>query len=533
MTAKSKSFVKGAAILAVSGIICKVVGAVYRIPLSNMIGQEGMGNYQMVYPVYSLLLVLSTSGLPIAISKLVSEKRARGDIEGARRVYHVSMVSLVILGLVTSLALFAAGDLLAVAFGMPSAAISFKIIAPSLIFVAVVSAYRGYFQGMQMMTPTAVSQVVEQICKLLAGLYFAGQWVSYGPEYGAAGAILGVTIGEGVSFVMMFCFFHGHRHKQHYKPLGRERGKFRETLEQVARIALPVTVGSCVMPIVSAIDSMVVMRVLTGSGYTQAAASSLFGLLNGFVHPLVNMPAVFSGAVAISLVPAISAARAQKRRELVGYQTSFGLRLSILIGLPCAVGFFLLAEPILGTRYHSLSPDDLTRAAGLLRLMCPGILFLSVIQIQTGVLQGLGKTVIPVLNMAFGSVVKVFLGVALIRIPSVNIEGAAIGSMVCFALAALLNTSAAMGYGGVRWNTRDLLLRPLLATAGMGAGLLVLYRVLTPLGQGRALILSVLASAVIYAILLLITGCIRREDMRYFPGGGRIAGVMQKTGIWR
>ena len=164
MTAKSKSFVKGAAILAVSGIICKVVGAVYRIPLSNMIGQEGMGNYQMVYPVYSLLLVLSTSGLPIAISKLVSEKRARGDIEGARRVYHVSMVSLVILGLATSLALFAAGDLLAVAFGMPSAAISFKIIAPSLIFVAVVSAYRGYFQGMQMMTPTAVSQVVEQIC---------------------------------------------------------------------------------------------------------------------------------------------------------------------------------------------------------------------------------------------------------------------------------------------------------------------------------------------------------------------------------
>ncbi len=534
MSAASRSFVKGAAILAISAIICRILGAVYRIPLSNLIGQEGMGNYQMVYPVYMLLLVLSSSGLPVAISKLVSEKRAKGDAEGAMNVFRVSFASLVVIGIILSVSLFFAGDLLSKLFGLSTAALSFKIVAPSILFVSVTSAYRGYFQGMQKMTPTAVSQVIEQLAKLAAGLGFARAWMPWGPEFGAAGAIMGVTVSEASGLLIMFVCYRAQQNKLRIQKHPSPYKEFKKTLEQICRIALPVTVGACVVPMVSAIDSMVVMRVLTSSGYSEASASSLFGLLNGFVHPVISLPSVLSVAVATSLVPAISAARAQNRRELVNYQTTFGFRLAILLGLPCAVGFFILAEPILRLLYGSLSGEQLARAVELLKLMCPGVFFLAIIQISTGILQGLGRTVVPVVNMLFGAAIKVCIGIALIRIPSVNINGAAIGTMVCFGLAAMLDIAAVFSYSDIKWHLGDMALRPIAAVAGMATGVWLLFRYLSGLlGSNKAVLIAVLAGIVIYVILLLLVKAVRREDMRYLPGGGRFSMMMEKIGIWR
>ncbi|MBQ9942046.1 MAG: polysaccharide biosynthesis protein [Christensenellaceae bacterium] len=522
MSKGSKSFIKGAAVLAVSGIVCRVLGAATRIPLSNLIGQAGMGAYQMVYPVYSLLLVVSSSGLPIAISRLVSEKMAGGDLAGARNVLNVALPALSILGAALGAGLFLLGDAVAGWLGLLESGPAFRVVAPSLLLVSAVSAYRGYFQGTQRMSPTAVSQLIEQLCKMAVGLYFAAKWAPMGPAMGAAGAMMGVTVSEGAALlVMVIC----HRRETARRRLIKRRmppGAGRQLLEQIFRIALPVTAGSCVVPLVSAVDSAMVMRVLTSSGHSAQAASSLFGLLTGFVQPIVHLPAVLSGSVAISLVPAIAAARVGKNRTLLEYETSLALRTGILLGLPCMVGLYILAEPLLAVLYGSLSPSELARAASLMRLSCPGVLFLCVTQVSTGALQGLGRTGAPVLNMVLASVAKVLVGVALIRIPSVNIAGAAMGTNLCFALSAVLDVAAALETGGLRWQTGSMLLRPLLAAGGMALGVAAIYNALTGASRGVAVAAAILAGVLIYGILLLVFRAIGPEDLHHLPGGGKL-----------
>lgn len=532
MSAASKSFIKGAAILAISGILCKLIGALYRIPLGNVIGTGGMGNYQIAYPVYSLLLVISSAGIPVAVSKMVAERLAKGDPAGAHYIFHVALRFLVVIGVGMSILLFVCADPLSRWLGLPSSRLCIQMVAPSIFFVAVVSAYRGYYQGMQMMAPTAISQVIEQLAKLAAGLALANLLMPYGEEYGAAGAILGVTVSELVGLISMMIYYAAKR--QRLVPPKDMRGQtgFKQTLETMVRIALPVTVGACVSPLVGAIDSAVVMRVLTGIGYSQVEASSHFGLLSGFVNPLINMPAVFSASIAISLVPAITAARASGRRALVHYQTSFGVRLSILLGLPFSVGLYLFAGPILSMLYPNLG-EQLPLAIELLRMMSIGVLFLSVVQVTTGILQGMGRTVIPVLNLLFGAAIKVFLGIALIAIPSINIKGAAIGTLACFGLTAVLNCSAIFGISGMKFSWPDYIFRPCIATGGMAVAAALAYHWSSRWGEGKALLTAVLAALLVYGILLLVIGAVREEDMRYLPGGDRAAGILRRLHIWR
>jgi len=203
-----KSFVKGAGILAVSGLIVKFIGAVFRIPLTNIIGTEGIGLYQLAYPIYAFLLVASTSGLPVAISKMVSEEIALGNHYGAYRIFRISLRLLTLLGIVTSIILLAGSGLISKLQGNPKSIYGLMAISPALFFVSVMSAYRGYFQGMHMMTPTALSQIIEQLGKLIIGLTLAALWIPKGPEYAAAGAILGVTLSEVAALTFMLGVYH-------------------------------------------------------------------------------------------------------------------------------------------------------------------------------------------------------------------------------------------------------------------------------------------------------------------------------------
>lgn len=525
-----KSFFKGAAILAIAGIICKVLGAIYRIPLGNILGSEGMGNYQMAYPAFNLLAVISTSGMPTAVSKLVSAKTAMGDSPGAKSIFRCSLILLSIIGAFSACALFVFSAPVSKLIGTSSASIPIKALAPSLFFIAVCAAIRGYFQGLQQMTPTACSQVTEQAVKLGGGIWIAGLMVPLGPEYGAAGALLGVSLSELAGLlVMVFSYFKYGRTAPSPKlaPIAPSK---RSPLGELLPIAVPITMGACVVPIVNLIDSAVVIRVLTSIGCTQSEASSLYGILTGFVTPLISMPGVLSISIAVSLVPAISAAAAKKRRESVVNQTSLGLRMSVLLGLPFSALFYALAEPLLSLLYSSLSASEMSIAASLLRLMSPSIFLLSMIHISTGVLQGLSRSSLPVISLVFGSAIKIFVGVWLIQVPAINIWGAAFSSILCYALTSCIDMGMALKYSGARPPLANFIVKPLAASIIGSLAALALQKAIEPMGRLSGGI-SMLAGIVVYVILLFVMGAVGDEDLAVLPGGEKLSPFIGKMRI--
>ncbi|MBT7123502.1 MAG: polysaccharide biosynthesis protein, partial [Clostridia bacterium] len=340
-----KSFVKGAAILAAAGLLVKVLGAVFRIPLTNLITPDGMANYSVAYPIYATLVVISTAGLPSAISRMVSARVIVGDYRGAHKVFTTALKLLFVVGLISTIALFFLADTIATMNKIPTAALGIKLISPSLFFVAVLSAYRGYFQGLQQMVPTASTQIVEQVVKLGAGLLLASLWISRGVEYGAAGALLGVSLSEVGALALIIIMYNRrkkdiklHRRQTHVPPL---QTKYKSLRRELVTIAIPITLGASIMPIIMAIDTFIINNILPlvdYSAFNPLPAKTNFGILTGSVNPLVNMPAVLSVALAMSLVPAISEARAKNDLLAVSSRSGMGFKLAILIGLPSALG---------------------------------------------------------------------------------------------------------------------------------------------------------------------------------------------------
>ncbi len=527
MKKDKKSFIIGAAILSISGIICKVLGAVYRIPLSNILGTEGMGCYQMAYPVYSMLIMASSAGIPVAVSKLVAERLAESDEAGAYDVFRVANISLIFIGAVCSLLLFVFSDMIAELMGLPGAALSMKILAPSVVMVAVVSGYRGYMQGHMLMGATAASQLTEQVVRMGAGLFFASAMIAAGASSGAGGAMVGVTLSEAAGLAVMVIY-----HKvRHPKPIREKRRRGRlALLKKIYKIALPVTIGACAIALISAIDSAMIIRILEDIGYTEAEASKAYGLLTGFVQPVINMPAVFTGAVAISIVPAVAGACAGDSSGSVASQSTLAFRLSMILSIPCAVMMFILAEPLMKLLYSSLKGEELDKAVYLLRMLSPTIVMMGASQICSGVLQGCGRTVMPVLATALGAVLKVFIGLWLIRIPNVNIAGAAIGTLICFALSAWIDISLCKKYAFMKVDIKDCLLLPAAASVAMGVTMFIVEGYVD---GNMGTFLSLLAGILVYAIILLYSGGIRPEDMRLVPKGDRVTALLKKARIWR
>ncbi len=532
-----KNFLKGAAILAMIGVICKVIGAIFRIPLTNMIGTQGMAYYSTAYPVYNWLLVISSAGLPVAISKMVSERVTINDYRGAHSVFKTAFQVLAYIGFFTTGVLLLLSGYIADVVGRPNANIVLLTIAPSLLFVSVLSAYRGYFQGLQIMSPTAFSQLIEQLGKLGLGLFFANLWKDYGIAYGAAGAILGVTLSELLA--LLFLVFLYHKHKRVIKepiPANSSALPSEEKsgiLRQLFILAFPIVLGALAMPTVQIIDTAIVTNSLLGLGYSQAYADSLFGTLTSVVNPLINMPAILSLALAMSLVPAISASHVKNNLDDISTKSGMGFKLALFIGLPCAVGFFLLAKPIIQLLYSSLSQQELQIAGILLAIMAVGVLFLTVVQTTTGILQGLGKTYLPVINLFLGIIVKIVASLVLIRISEINIKGAAIGTVACYIVAAILDVLCVIRYAKLKFSLGSIL-KPIVATAGMGLFVFATSPILFQIVPAKLATLMIIASAIIlYVVFSFAIGVFTKDDMNFFPGGSKITNIMVRLRIWR
>ncbi len=537
MTEKQKSFVKGAAILGIAGLIVKIIGAVFRIPLVNAVGTEGMGYYNVAYPVYALLLVVSTAGLPTAISKMVSEQAAVGDYTGAHNTFRVAFKVLLMAGLFTSAIMFMVSTWVADFVAQPKGVYALMAISPALFFVALLSAYRGYFQGMQMMAPTAVSQVIEQVGKLAFGLYLAYEWMPGGPEFGAAGALVGVAVSEACSFAYIAAAYHLRKKRiligVDAGRLGHGALSFGPTFKKLMLIAVPVTLGACIMPIVAAIDSAIISRNLQAIGFTQQASASMYGALTGVVNPLINMPAVLSLALAMSLVPSISESQAKRDIRQMQLKSAFGLKLAMFLGLPCSLGFALLAGPIIHLLFSSIGGQEFALAQSLLQFLSLGVLFLTLVQSMTGVLQGLSKPGLPVIGLCLGAAVKVFLSIWLIRNPNFNIMGAAIGTLACYAIAAVFDVIFVIRQVGFRISMPDHILKPAAATAIMGVAAFAVYRWVGGTSNTLGVLSAIFIAVCVYLLALSCMNAITKEEMGLMPGGRKVRRLLKKAKIWR
>ncbi len=540
MSKEKKSFLNGAFILAVAGLICKIIGAVYRIPLRNIIGEEAMGVYSAVYPIYTFLLIFSTSGIPTAISKLVAQERSKGNYSGAHNIFLSSLKMLFAIGGITTLLMLAGSSVIANVLNIdswqPIAAISL-----SLFFVSLLSAFRGYYQGLQNMTPTAVTQLIEQLVKLAAGFFFAISWYKkYGYVMAAAGALLGITISELVAFLFILVMYFKDKKKlftfEHtsYKSAG--------TMRSLLAIAIPMTIGGAIKPLVDAIDSIMVKNILQNDlGYTSSYVDALYGFLKSDCGTLINMPTVLTVALSMALVPAISASLAAKNKHEVDKISRTGLKLSIVFSLPCTVGFLTLSQQILSLLYTYetktygsivfTAQEKLSQTGNFLMILSIGIVFLAIVQTCAGILQGIGKVTLPVINLAIGMAVKILLNLTIVPNERINIYGVPIGTVTCYAIAAILDIFCVIHFTKTRFDFKEILLRPLLACALMTAAIFALKAVL-PSGTSKLItICIILVAAAAYFAGIVIFKVFDKNDIALMPGGAKIEKLFAKLGI--
>ena len=525
-------FLKGTMILTISSIFVKVIGSLNWIILSRVLGGEGIGLYQMGFPIYLMAITVSSAGVPVAISIITSEKLANKDYRGAKRVFNVSLRLLLISGLIFSSALFFGADFLINQHIIRDSRAYYSIIAlaPAVFFVTFLASFRGYLQGWQIMTPTATSEVVEQLVRVITMLVFADLFMPYGLAYAAGGASMGAGAGAFCALLVLMWFYRRLRRRLHAEIEAQDDSIPTESaghiIKRLLKLALPVSLTSLMLPIGANLDLLIVPQRLEAAGFDVRHATELFGYLTGMAVPLVNLATIFTAAMTISLVPSISESRALERFDAIRDKIRLAFRVAMIITFPCFMGLFFLAEKVAALIYNAPG------AAGAIQTMSVGILFLGMHQISTGILQGLGKTAIPVINMILACIVKVVMSWWLTAIPFLGIKGASMATVADFAVAAIINMAFIYKYTGFTFSLGSLL-KPLLASGVMGA---VIYAVLSLTEQlGMWCVLFAMVAAVpAYALALIAFGGLNKEDLDNVPFiGRRILAVGQRFGFFK
>lgn len=526
-------FVKGAAILSITGIIAKVFGAFFRIPLNNWIGAAGMSYYGVAYPIYSFFLIIATAGLPVAISKMVSERVAIGDYINAHRVYKVSLRIMFAIGVGGFIICFFGSDMIAAYSKNPGGAASLRAIAPALLTAPLVASFRGYSQGQQQMMPTGASEVIEQLTRVFAGLGLSYMFLRSSADLtkAAAGATFGASAGSIAALILLLAVYIAgtNKRKEHYQRSVKREESTGSIFNELLKIAVPITIGSAILPFMMIVDLWLVMRRLQATGWTHHQSKQLYGLISGFCDPLIGFPQVFTIAVAVSLVPAISSAFVKK--DVVGLHKNIqtGIKTSMIISFPCMVGLIALARPILFLLYLS-QPADSALAVPTLQVLSLGVVCLSILRTFSSVLQGVGKPSIPVINLSIGVACKFVITYILVGIPAFNINGAAAGNVAAYGITAILNYRAMYKLTGTKIDITGTFLKPALASIIMGLCAHEVYvLVFGAIGKNSlATLVAMMIAVVAYIAAVFATKCLGPDEILMMPKGAKILKITDK-----
>ena len=548
---KKPNFLKGAAILAATGVFVKIVGAIYQIPILRTMGDEGAGYFHVTYMVYGFILAISTAGVPVALSRLVSSAAARGDISLVKRYYSVAMPTFIVIGLAAMLVMFFFANGIADLMNTPLASYGIRVLAPAVFFVCIISVYRGYAQGFENMIPTAASQVIEVVSKAVFGIavvfYLSGS--NYEPHIVSAGAITGVTIGLGLCIPLLFWY---------KKKIDKERGQRdgssipdvrpgddsglpsrKSVFLRILKVSVPISISASFMSIMGVIDTSVVsgrlQNALMMSGSEAAAQLGIFrkGL------SIYNLPPSLIVPLAVSIIPAIAGALARDNKNEARNITRSSAKLMNLFAMPACAGIMVLAGPILKALYYDPSqlPETVATMTTILSILGAASYFVCFQHLTIAILQANGYERVALITFPIGAAVKITLSYILVGNPNIGILGSPIGTLACFAVIVTLNLIFITVKVKERFKVVNGFLKPLFCAAIMAVVAYFVYHGAHRLGSGLLgtgnlavviyLAIAILIGILVYVTLVIVTRAITKDDLAHVPKGEKLAKLLR------
>ena len=531
-----KGFVSGVLMLSLSTFIVKVIGLAYKIPMMSLLGAEGMGYFNSAYEIYALLCVISTAGLPVALSILISADAEGGRWRRIERIYRTAMTLFGIIGGAGSLFMLLFAERISAFIENTNAAGCIIAIAPALLFVCVASAVRGYFQGLCRMTPTAVSQLIEAMGKLILGVSFARLAIDrgYGIPVASAFAVVGLSLGTLLSAVYLL-ILKAISNKRLSKEIQDSCGVGElNILGTLVRIAVPITLSSAVLGVTRVIDMALIMRRLQDIGYTSVGANSVYGAYTTLAVPIFGLVPSLITPISLALVPRLSSAIEKGSAAAQSEVVSSSLRMTVLLSMPASVGVAVYSRPILELLFSS-QREAIDTSAPLLSLLGISILFSCVITTANAILQSYRQTSKPIISMALGALVKVVSAYLLIGVPSIGVWGAPISTLLCNITVTAIDVYYICKYVPRVESIVDLYARPLGASLAMMVISFAVFASISYLTEATtvAFIAALLAAVAAYFVLALLFGAVRREDILMLPFGEKIALIIENLGFWR
>ena len=537
MENRSQNYIRGAAILAATVAVTKVIGAIYKIPLYNLLGDEGTAHFQVTYTIYNLLLTIATAGVPVALSRLISSAHSVGCDRQGTRIHTAAMPTFILIGLICGGAMFIWAQELADLIGDHEIADGIRCLAPAVFFYCIIAVYRGYSQGHGDMIPTAISQILEVLCKLFFGLAIA--WIllrrGYGTPTVSAGAFVGITIGLLLSVPAMALYKRRADRNNAYRLDGEDPSvlSYRETLAQIFRISIPITLGASVLNIITLVDTkLVLLRLQNGAGCDYMTAKVLYGAYSKALT-LFNLPAAFIVPVTVSVVPAIAAALARKENDGARDVMTSAMKVTNLIGLPAGAGLLILSYPI----YSGLYWGSNENGPALLALLGIAAYFVCMQLITTAILQASGFEKLSMITLPLGGIVKIVAIWFLVGNPSIGIYGSPLSTIICYVCITVFNIWFIIRYQPVRPDLRKAFVRPFLCTVIMAvAAFAVCWLGMQLLGDWFSasrmhmlviMCVSIVIAVMVYAVMIIVLGGVTREDLLLLPKGEKIADFLK------
>ena len=536
-SAQNDDFIAQGAILAVATVLTKVIGVIYRIPLANILGDAGNGFYGYAYQIYAMALMVSSLSLPTAVSKLVSAKLAAGQKRNSVRVFRCSMLFAVVVGAVITAAVFFGADAISVyAMKSPLSVYALQMLAPGLFLVAVMAVIRGYFQGLGSMMPTAVSQIIEQLIRAVISIAGASIFVDIGtragekageellgPAYGAAGATLGTVLGALIALVFLIFViwaYRGQMTRQYRTDRSGREDSYRHILKVLVLTAVPILFSTAIYNINQILDLTIFNHIMDAQGYVEEEYMALQGIYSGKYDTLVNVPLSIPWALCSSVVPSLTAAVATRSRKLVHEKIDQTLRLTMVITIPCGVGFLVLASPLMVLLYNDASKTP----AYLLMLGSVVVVLYGWSSISNSILHGLNHISSPAKNACIALVVHLAAFVVMMTAFKMNVYALAAGNIVFAACMCWLNQRKVHKVCGFRMNIMDTFIKPLIASAVMGIVTYAAHLALDLLIGGRWIptIIVIFIAMIVYVVVVLKIGTLSDEDIEALPMGARL-----------
>lgn len=529
---KKPSFMMNVLTIIFSQVVVKLLGFAYRMVITNFqgFGDEGNGYYNYGFQIYTLLLAISSVGIPNAISKLVSEKCALNNYRGAVRIFKISLALFAIVGGFFSCVLFFGADFIAAyIFKAAKAAHVMRVLAPSIFFVSISSVIRGFFMGQHRAGATSTSQMLEQLLKSTTTIVIVMCMTGQPPEYMAAGATLGTTVSTVLSLIYLFGYYGANRKwvraQYNEAPEVKDTQKAISVAKTILWVSIPISLGSIVTSLNRVLDIITVNRGLITAfsdrifdpELLEKNAVTLSGILSK-TDVLINLPLAINIAFATVLVPTIAGALAVKDYDTAARRVTFSLLTSIVIALPCTAGYAVLADPILRMIYPNASAGAL-----LFTMMAPTVFFSAMSQTIYGSLQGMGKIFVPAISILCGGVVKLIINLTLIPIPGINIYGAPIGSVLCQGIAFFISFAVLRKNLTMRIPYGRYYLRPAISAAVMAAAVWATHHFAEPVIRNtRATLLSILVGVVVYFVMIFALRVFTKDELSMLPFGNKL-----------